>query len=105
MLFRSVSVLPPFIAYYHLARLGALLGVVSSAVTFFAIQVCAGFIFVFQVVGHSLLLKETAYVAVWLLLSILILWAHLKASDSHAVREAQRLLRLSAWTSDDTSCR
>jgi hypothetical protein len=32
----------------------------------------------------------------WLVLAIFILWAHLKASDSHAVRDAQRLLRLSA---------
>ena len=91
-----VSMLPLFIAYYHLARLGALLGVMASAVAFYVIQVCAGFIFIFQVVGHSLMLQETTYVALWLLLSILIFWAHLKASDSYAIRAAQRLLRLSA---------
>jgi len=91
-----VSVLPPFIAYYHLARVGAMLGIVASAATFYAIQVCAGFIFVFQVVGHSWVLKGITYVTVWLLISTFILWAHLKASNSHAVRDAQRLLRLAA---------
>jgi len=37
-----VSILPLFIGYYHLARLGALLGVAASAVTFFATQICGG---------------------------------------------------------------
>jgi hypothetical protein len=90
-----VSMLPLFIAYYHLARLGALLGAVASAVTFYAIQVCAWFIFSFELVGHSLVLQETTYVAIWLLLSVFIFWAHLKASASHALPEAQQLLRLS----------
>jgi len=41
-----VSVLPVFLGYYHLARLGAFLGVAISALTCFTTQVCAGFIFV-----------------------------------------------------------
>ncbi len=90
-----VSMLPILIAYYHFARLGALLGAMVSAVTFYAIQVCAGFIFIFQVVGHSQVLQESTYVALWLLLSIFIFWAHLRACDSHAIRDAQRLLHLS----------
>lgn len=90
-----VSMLPLLIAYYHLARLGALLGVVASAVTFYAIQVCAGFIFTFELAGHSVVLQETTYVALWLLLSVFIFWAHVKACDSHAIRNAQRLLHLS----------
>lgn len=93
--------LPLFIAYYHLARLGLLLGVVAAALTFYAIQICVWFIFVVQVVGHSLVLQATTYVALWLLLSFLIFWAHLKASDSHAIRDVQRLMRLSAGTSGD----
>jgi hypothetical protein len=52
-----VSALPLFIGYYHLARLGALLGFAASTVTFFATQVCAGSIFVFQVVGRSLMVQ------------------------------------------------
>jgi hypothetical protein len=89
-----VSVLPLFLGYYHLARLGTLLGVVASALMLFATQLCAGFLFIFQVVGHSVVFQEITYVAVWLVLSMLILWVHLKASDSHAVRDVQRLLHL-----------
>jgi hypothetical protein len=89
-----VSMLPLFIGYYHLARLGALLGVAVSAVTFFATQVCAGFIFTFQVVGRSLVSQEAAYVSVWLILSMFFLRVHIKASNSPAVRNAQRLLHL-----------
>jgi hypothetical protein len=38
-----VSVLPVFLGYYHLARLGAFLGAAISALTCFATQVSAGF--------------------------------------------------------------
>jgi hypothetical protein len=48
-----VSVLPVFVGYYHLARLGVLLGVAVSAAMFFATQFCAFFVFAFQLVGHS----------------------------------------------------
>jgi hypothetical protein len=74
-----VLVLPLFLGYYHLARLGTLLGVTVSAVMLFATQLCAGFLFVFQVVGNSVLVQEITYVAVWLALSMLILWVHLQA--------------------------
>src|SRR5271170_6422340 len=63
-----VSVLPVFLGYYHLARLGAFLGVAISALTCFTTQVCAGFIFVFQLLGRSVVLQEAAYVAVWMLI-------------------------------------
>jgi hypothetical protein len=59
-----VSVLPVLLGYYHLARLGALLGVAVSAVTCFTTQVCAGLVFGFQVVGHSLMLQEITYIGV-----------------------------------------
>jgi hypothetical protein len=87
-----VSVLPVFLGYYHLARLGAFLGVAISALTCFTTQVCAGFIFGFQLIGRSLMLQGAAYVAVCTLLSVLLLWSHIKASNSPAVRDAQRLL-------------
>jgi hypothetical protein len=74
-----VSVLPLFLGYYHLARLGTLLGIAASAVMFFATQLCAGLLFGFEVVGHSVVFQEITYVAVWLILSMLILWVHLKA--------------------------
>jgi hypothetical protein len=94
-----VSVLPLFIGYYHLARLGALLGFAASTVTFFATQVCAGFIFVFQVVGRSLMVQEATYAGVWMLLSVLLLWGHIKASNSDTIRNAQRRLRLADFPS------
>lgn len=87
-----VSVLPVFLGYYHLARLGTLVGVAISSLMCFTTQVCAGFIFGFQVIGRSLLVQETTYVGVWALLGLLLLLAHIKASNSPAVRDAQRLL-------------
>ena len=87
-----VSVIPVFLCYYHLARLGAFIGVIISALTCFTTQVCAGFIFGFQVIGRSLVVQATTYVGLWVLLGSLLLWAHIKASNSLAVRDAQRLL-------------
>jgi len=89
-----VSVLPVSLGYYHLARLGALLSIAVSAVMCFTTQVCAGFIFVFQLAGNSVVLQKVTYAGVWLLLSMLVLWVHMKLSNSPAVREAQRALRL-----------
>jgi hypothetical protein len=89
-----VSVLPLFLGYYHLARLGTFLGVAISALTCFTTQLCAGFIFVFQLVGRSVVLQEATYVGVWMLISVLVLWMHIKASKSPAVKETQRLLHL-----------
>jgi len=89
-----VSVLPVFLGYYHLARLGALLGLAVSVLICFATQVCAFFIFAFQLVGQSVVLQEVTYVGTWLLLSTLVLGAHMKASNSDVVRDAQRLLHL-----------
>jgi hypothetical protein len=91
-----VSVLPVFLGYYHLARLGALLGVAVSAAMCFATQVCAFFVFAFQLVGHSVVLQGVTYVVVWLLLSMLVLWIHMKASSSRAIRDAQRSLHLAS---------
>lgn len=89
-----VSVLPVFLSYYHLGRLGALLGLAISAVTYFGIRVCAVFIFAFELVGHSVAFEAVAYVGVCLLVSMLLFAAHMKASNSPAIRDAQRLLHL-----------
>ncbi len=88
-----VAVLPIFLGYYHLARLGALLGLGISVLAAFLTQVCAGFVFGFRVVGPSVVLQEATYVGLWLLLSMLVLSVHMKLSNSHALRDAQRLLR------------
>ena len=45
-----------------------------------------------QVVLHTL--QEATYSGGWMLISVLILWMHMKASKSPAVRDAQRLLHL-----------
>ena len=87
-----VSVFPVLLGYYHLARVGAFLGVAISAMTFFTTQACAGLIFGFEVVGRSVLLQQVTYAGVWLLLSAFLLWVHFKASNSPAVRDAQRAL-------------
>jgi hypothetical protein len=87
-----VSVLPVFLGYYHLARLGAFVGAAISALTCFTTQVCAGMIFGFQIIGRSMVVEETTYLGVWVMVGALVLWAHIKASKSDAVRDAQRLL-------------
>src|SRR5580704_150690 len=89
-----VSLLPLFIGYYHLGRTGAVGGIAAAMFLFLATQVLAGFVFVFQIAGNSLLSQQVAYLLGWLLLSFLVLCAHLKASNSQAVRDAQRRLRL-----------
>jgi hypothetical protein len=89
-----VSVLPVFLGYYHLARLGALQGIAVSAVMCFITQVCAGFVFGIQLLGNSVVLQKVAYVGVWLVLSTLVFWVHMRLSNSPAVRDAQRSLRL-----------
>ncbi len=89
-----VSLLPVYLGYYHLARIGALLGLAVSALACFLTQFCAELVFGLRVVGNSLVLEEATYVGLWLLLSMLVLWAHIKASNSGAVRDGQRALRL-----------
>ena len=89
-----ISVLPVLLGYYHLARVGALMGIAISAFACFATQVCAEFIFGLQVVGRSTDVQEATYVGMWLLLGIVLLCAHIRASNSDAVRDTQRLLRL-----------
>jgi hypothetical protein len=53
-----VTVLPLLLGYYHLARLGALVGLAVSAAMFWATQVSAFFVFAFQLVGSSLVLQR-----------------------------------------------
>jgi len=93
-----VSLLPVFVGYYHLARLGALLGLAVSAAMCFATKVGAFFVFAFHLVGNSVALQKAIYAGVWVLLSALILWVHMKLSNSRGVRNAQRLLRLADQT-------
>jgi hypothetical protein len=93
-----VSVLAVLLGYYHLARVGALLGLSISAGMCFVTQVCALFVFGLQLVGPSVLVQEVIYIGIWLLLSMLVFALHMKASNSQAVRDAQRSLRLAHQT-------
>jgi hypothetical protein len=86
-----VSVLPVLLGYYHLARVGAVLGLGISAVMCFVIQVCAVFVFAFLLVGHSVVVQEVTYVGICLLLSMLVFALHMKASNSQPVRDAATL--------------
>jgi len=89
-----LTVLPLLLGYYHLARLGVLVGLAVSAVMFWATQISAFFVFAIQLVGRSVMLQEVAYVVVWLLLMMTVLWVHMKASNSRAIQNAQRSLHL-----------
>jgi hypothetical protein len=89
-----VSVIPVFLCYYHLGRIGVLLGLAISAVTVWGTALCAMFLFTFQVVGRSEMLEEVAYIAICLLLCALFFAIHMKASKSRTIRNAQRSLRL-----------
>jgi hypothetical protein len=91
-----VSVIPVFLGYYHLSRIGAFLGLVISAFTIYLTALCAMFIFTFQLVGRSEVLGASAYIGFCLLLSTLFFAIHMKVSKSRAIRNAQRSLRLAA---------
>ena len=85
-----VSLIPLFLGYYHLGRIGALVSLAVSAMTFFAIAFCAFFLFA----PHAGLFGTVAYISACLLLCVLLFLVHMKASNSDALRNAQRLLRL-----------
>ena len=89
-----VSVLPVFLGYYHLSRIGAFLGLAISALTIYVTGLCAMFLFTFQVVGRSEVLEVIVYVGFCVLLSTLFFAIHMKVSNSRVVQNAQRSLRL-----------
>jgi hypothetical protein len=84
------SVLPVLLGYYHLGRVGALLSLAVSATTCFVTVLCAFRFFA----GGAVLLGAIAYVGACVLLSMLVFALHMKASNSRAIRDAQRSPRL-----------
>jgi len=52
------------------------------------------FIFAFELVGYSVAFEADAYVGVCVLVSMLLFAAQMKASNSRAILDAQRLLHL-----------
>jgi hypothetical protein len=88
-----VSVIPVFLGYYHLSRIGAFLGLVISALMVYLTALFAMFIFTFQLVGRSEVLEASAYIGFCLLLSTLFFAIHMKVSKSRTIQNAQRSLR------------
>ena len=90
-----VSVLPVFLGYYPLGRLGFLLSVAVGFALAWIMAVCEIWCFVF--VGPlfgSVRLSAAAYAGCGVLVYLLIAWLHLKAAVSPSVRDAQRRLHL-----------
>jgi hypothetical protein len=52
------------------------------------------FIFAFELFGHSVAFEAVAYVGFCVLVGMLLFAAQMKASNSRAILDAQRLLRL-----------
>src|SRR5450755_4402368 len=89
-----VAVLPVFLGYYHLSRIGAFLGLAISALTVYMTALCAMLLFTFQLVGRSEVSEVIAYVGFCLVPGTLFFAMHMKVSNSHIVKNAQRSLRL-----------
>jgi hypothetical protein len=89
-----VSIIPVFLSYYHLGRLGILLGIAIAGFACFATWLCAIVVFGFEMFGKSRVIEAAAYTCFCLLVSVLTFMTHTRASNSHGVQDAQRLLRL-----------
>jgi hypothetical protein len=88
-----VFIVPALLSYYHLGRLGILLGIAIGGFACFATWLCAIVVFGFEMLGRSKVIEGATYTCFCLLLSALAFMAHLKASNSRSVQNAQRLLR------------
>jgi hypothetical protein len=88
--FILVSLLPLFLGYYHLGRIGLFLGLAFSAMAYFVVALSALLVFV----GHSVLFGAFAYFGVCLIVCTVMFSVHVRASSTPAIRDAQRLLRL-----------
>lgn len=82
------------LGYFHLGRLGALLGLGSGLLIAWLVSVFAVLSFLalssFRAVWLSTGIYGICVLAVWLLL----FWVHMKATASRSVRQAQRKMRL-----------
>jgi len=90
-----LGIVPVLLGYYHLGRLGFLLGVAVGLALPWVMAVCG--IICFVGLGHyfgSVRLSTASYAACVLLAYMLIVWLHLKAAKSHSVLDAQRRLHL-----------
>ena len=86
-----VGIIPIFLAYYHLGRVGALVSTVICAVTWYTAILFA--IFVFQM--HDQIFGIVAYAAVCFFYCVLLLLSHLRAAKARWIISAQLSLGLS----------
>jgi len=89
-----VAVVPVFLGYYHLGRLGTLLGAAIAGIALFATRFCAAMLFGFEVLGNSKLIEGAVYACSCLFFAVLCFWAHTQAAKSRRIHDAQRLLKL-----------
>ncbi len=89
-----VSIIPVLLSYYHLGRLGILLGSAIAGFAVFATWICAIVVFGLEVLGTSRVTEAATYSAFCILVAAIVFRAHTMASTSRGVQKAQRRLRL-----------
>jgi len=82
-----LALLPVLLAYYHLGRVGLMLGTLAAMGTGFLMSLSSLLI----MLGW---LGVLAYTVIGLLVYFLLLLAHMKISKSQSIRDAQRVLHL-----------
>jgi hypothetical protein len=85
-----LAVIPIFLGYYHLGRVGTVLGLLLSGAIWYAAILAAAYVFL----SRSVQTGVVAYGMFCLLLYSLLFWCNLKMADARAVKEAQRKMRL-----------
>jgi hypothetical protein len=85
-----VVLLPIFLGYYHRGWAGAVVSLAASAVSYCVAGVTAALVFTFEMTGRSVVVEGIVYGGVCLLLTILVLAAHIKISFLPSGRKAQR---------------
>jgi hypothetical protein len=85
-----LAIIPIFLGYYHLGRVGAVLSLLFSCVIWYAAILAAFCVFLPRRVEFGV----GAYGMFCLLLYSLLFWCDLKMADARAVKEAQRKLQL-----------
>jgi hypothetical protein len=90
-----IGLLPVLFGYYHLGRLGFLLGVAAGLALIWSMAVCGVLSFVW--IGHyfgSLWLSAVLYAACVVVVYVFIARLHLRATTSSSLHDVQRKLRL-----------
>jgi len=89
-----VCIIPVLLGYYHLGRLGMLLGIAIAGFAGFATWLCAVVVFGFELLGASRVIEAAVYSGFCLLAAAIAFKAHMRASNSPVVQNTQQRLRL-----------